>query len=135
MVVIWSILSVPTFSQPYSSSGRSILPRRSHTVKPSDIMENTISPLQRAFNAFLLSMPSQQLEDLVKHLHDVKAEEQRQSVFKNEHPSTRADPNSDLKHASSVLPSPKPRPASSRGRKAHAGKRRPLNSFIAFRSK
>lgn len=135
MVVILSVLSVPTFSQPYSSSGRNILPRQSHPVKPSVIMENTISPLQRAFNTFLLSMPPQQLEDLVKHLHDVKAQEQRQPVFKNENPSTRANPNPDSKHASSVLPSPKTRPASSRGKKVHAGKRRPLNSFIAFRSK
>ncbi|KAL4786451.1 mating-type protein MAT alpha 1-domain-containing protein [Aspergillus varians] len=97
-------------------------------------MENALSPLQRAFNAFLFSMPSQQLEDLVKHLQDVKAQEQRQSICRNEISAACASVKSDKRHASSILPSRKPRPASSRGKRVHAGKRRPLNSFIAFRS-
>ncbi|KAL4922172.1 mating-type protein MAT alpha 1-domain-containing protein [Aspergillus aurantiobrunneus] len=97
-------------------------------------MENTISPLQRAFNAFLLSMPPQQLEDLVKHLQDIKAQEQRQPVFRDKNRNIQANVDSDVNHASPVLPGPRPRPASSRGRRVHNGKRRPLNSFIAFRS-
>ncbi|KAL4930216.1 mating-type protein MAT alpha 1-domain-containing protein [Aspergillus undulatus] len=97
-------------------------------------MDNTISPLQRAFNAFLLSMPPQQLEDLVKYIQDVKAQEQSQQFFRNENPSTRSNAISDARRASSVSQDSKPRPTSSKGRRALDGKRRPLNSFIAFRS-
>ncbi|KAL4987050.1 mating-type protein MAT alpha 1-domain-containing protein [Aspergillus falconensis] len=97
-------------------------------------MENALSPLQRAFNAFLLSMPAQQLEDLVKHLQDVKAQEQRPPVFRNENPVIRTNTNQNANHTFPTLPGSKPRPASSRGRRVQDGKRRPLNSFIAFRS-
>ncbi|KAL4977251.1 mating-type protein MAT alpha 1-domain-containing protein [Aspergillus desertorum] len=97
-------------------------------------MENALSPLQRAFNAFLLSMPPQQLEDLVKHLQDVKAQEQRPPVFKTENPAIRTNTNQDANHTFSTFPGSKSRPVSSRGRRVHDGKRRPLNNFIAFRS-
>ncbi|KAL4906921.1 hypothetical protein BDW74DRAFT_176521 [Aspergillus multicolor] len=97
-------------------------------------MENAFSPLQRAFNAFLLSMPPQQLEDLIKHLQDIKAQEQRQPVFRNENPAIQTNRNPDTNHTLPVLPGSRLRPTSSRGRRAHDGKRRPLNSFIAFRS-
>ncbi|KAL5000812.1 mating-type protein MAT alpha 1-domain-containing protein [Aspergillus recurvatus] len=97
-------------------------------------MENALSPLQRAFNAFLLSMPPQQLEDLVKHLQDVKAQEQRLPVFRNENPAIRTNTNQDAIHTFPTLPGSKSRPTSSRARRVQDGKRRPLNSFIAFRS-
>ncbi|KAL2866006.1 mating-type protein MAT alpha 1-domain-containing protein [Aspergillus lucknowensis] len=97
-------------------------------------MENTMSPLQRAFNAFLLSMPPQQLEGLVKYLQDVKAQENGHALFRHEDPATHSGIIPDANHSSTVLPGPNNRPASSRGRKIHDGKRRPLNSFIAFRS-
>ncbi|KAL4866660.1 hypothetical protein BDV12DRAFT_210365 [Aspergillus spectabilis] len=97
-------------------------------------MDNALSPLQRAFNAFLLSMPPQQLEDLVKYLQNIKAQEQGQQVLRNEVPAIRTNVMPDATRGSTVLPGPNPRPAASRGRRAHDGKRRPLNSFIAFRS-
>ncbi|KAL4744998.1 hypothetical protein BDW72DRAFT_211883 [Aspergillus terricola var. indicus] len=97
-------------------------------------MENAFSPLQRAFNAFLLSMPPQQLDDLVKHLQDIKAQEQRPPVFRNEIPAIRTNTNQNAHHTFPTLPGSKHRPASSRGRRVQDGKRRPLNSFIAFRS-
>ncbi|KAL5337547.1 mating-type protein MAT alpha 1-domain-containing protein [Aspergillus crustosus] len=97
-------------------------------------MENALSPLQRAFNAFLLTMPPQQLEDLVKYLRDVKAQEQGQQVQRTEVPAARANTVPDTNRGSPVLLGPNPRPAAARGRRAQDGKRRPLNSFIAFRS-
>ncbi|KAL4739243.1 mating-type protein MAT alpha 1-domain-containing protein [Aspergillus similis] len=97
-------------------------------------MENTLSPLQRAFNAFLLSMPPQQLDDLVKHLQDVKAQEQRPPIFRTEIPAIRTNTNQDTHHTFPTLSGSKHRSASSRGRRVQDGKRRPLNSFIAFRS-
>ncbi|KAL4957613.1 mating-type protein MAT alpha 1-domain-containing protein [Aspergillus filifer] len=97
-------------------------------------MENTLSPLQRAFNAFLLSMPPQQLEDLVKYIQDVKAREQKQPFFRGETSDIHSNAIPDVNRTSTTPIDPKNRPASSRGRRPLDGKRRPLNSFIAFRS-
>ncbi|KAL4799420.1 mating-type protein MAT alpha 1-domain-containing protein [Aspergillus venezuelensis] len=97
-------------------------------------MENMLSPLQRAFNAFLLSMPPQQLEDMVKYIQDVKAQEQRQPFFRGETPANRSNAIPNVNRTSPTPMDPNNRPASSRGRRPQDGKRRPLNSFIAFRS-
>ncbi|KAL3454043.1 mating-type protein MAT alpha 1-domain-containing protein [Aspergillus insuetus] len=94
-----------------------------------------MTPLQRAFNGFLLSMPPQQLEDLLKYIQDRKAQENGRPILGNEDAASQPNLVPDANHAVSVLAGPNtPRPASARGRRAHEGKRRPLNSFIAFRS-
>ncbi|KAL4938073.1 hypothetical protein BDV06DRAFT_215412 [Aspergillus oleicola] len=97
-------------------------------------MNNTLSPLQLAFNAFLLSMPPQQLEDLAKYIQDIKAQKQRKPFFRSGNPAIRSNVIPDVDRTSCTPADSKPRPASSRGRRAQDGKRRPLNSFIAFRS-
>ncbi|KAL3466800.1 mating-type protein MAT alpha 1-domain-containing protein [Aspergillus heterothallicus] len=98
-------------------------------------MENAMTPLQRAFNGFLLSMPPQQLEDLVKYIQDIKARENGRPLLRNEDTTPQTDLITDVNRAAPVNAGlVTPRPSSARGKRTHEGKRRPLNSFIAFRS-
>lgn len=104
-----------------------------------------ISPLQRAFNSFLLTMPPRQLEELVEYLQTTKAHENGQSTKQLESDDqtpfeyTIPDGTSSEKKALNVnrgsVPA-NPAPKSSASRKRTRDKPlRPLNSFIAFRSR
>lgn len=103
-----------------------------------------LSPLQRAFNSFLLSMPSGQLEELLKYLQDAKAHESSQSTKPVRDNRTYVDyptpdhPASENATCSSTRPSvysAHAAPKSSASRKRVRDRPlRPLNSFIAFRS-
>lgn len=104
-----------------------------------------LSPLQRAFNSFLLTMPPRQLEELVEYLQNTRARENGQSTkqFEHNHPPfeyTIPDEISFEKKALDVdrgfVAPANPAPKSSTSRKRTRDKPlRPLNSFIAFRSK
>ncbi|KAE8379244.1 mating-type protein MAT alpha 1-domain-containing protein [Aspergillus bertholletiae] len=97
-------------------------------------METTMSPLQRAFNAFLMNMPPEQLEELLKYLQDEKAHENTQSSYPNKNIQPCLEFKADKNHGSTTSASPSHRSSASRGKRASDAKRRPLNSFIAFRS-
>lgn len=90
-----------------------------------------MTPLEQAFNSFLLTMPPHRLESLLKYLNEARAHEN--------------DPNPAVDGAAMnspfsaarrpTLPTPAaPRSPALRGKRFRAGKLRPLNSFIAFRS-
>nr|AZB52181.1 MAT1-1-1 [Aspergillus heterothallicus] len=96
-------------------------------------MENELSPLQRAFNLFLLSMPPDQLDELVKYIQVGKAQEISSPVHDWDIPAARLDTAQDNQHTVVLPDSAVTRPSSSRGKRSHDG-RRPLNWFIAFRS-
>lgn len=94
-------------------------------------MANIMTPLEQAFNSFLLTMPPHRLESLLKYLNEARAHEN--------------DPNPAVDSAAMnspfsathrpILPTPAaPRSPALRGKRFREGKLRPLNSFIAFRS-
>ncbi|KKK13071.1 hypothetical protein AOCH_007050 [Aspergillus ochraceoroseus] len=93
-----------------------------------------MSLLQNAFNSFLFNIPPKELEDLLKHLQNARAQEQRQPPPRNENPTNRINPSSDTVRGPAVRSTFNSRSTASRGRRIQDGKRRPLNSFIAFRS-
>nr|AZB52188.1 MAT1-1 [Aspergillus pseudoglaucus] len=97
-------------------------------------MEAELSPLQRAFNNFLLSMPPQQLEDLVKYIQNGKAQEVKSPVNEYDIPAARVENALDHQHGVALPDSAVTRPSSSRGKRSEKKRRRPLNRFIAFRS-
>ncbi|GLA12459.1 hypothetical protein AnigIFM62618_008404 [Aspergillus niger] len=97
-------------------------------------MDATTSPLQRAFNAFLLTMPPQQLEELLRYLQDTQAKANTQVAHENEQSTARSKPPLDTNNESAVQGSTNQRSHQTRGKRPQDGKRRPLNSFIAFRS-
>ena len=110
------------------------------------LMSSTgLSPLQRAFNSFLLAMPPRQLEELVEYLQNTRARENGQSTKQFEHDNhtpfeyTIPDEISSEKNALDVNRGSAP--ANSAPKSSTSCKRtrdkplRPLNSFIAFRSK
>lgn len=97
-------------------------------------MDATTSPLQRAFNAFLLTMPPQQLEELLRYLQDTRAKANNQVAHENEQSTARSKPPLDTNNESAVQGSTNQRSHQTRGKRPQDGKRRPLNSFIAFRS-
>ena len=93
-----------------------------------------MSPLQRAFNAFLMTMPPEQLEELLKYLQDAKAQGNPQSSYPNENLQPCLESKADKNHGSTIPASANSRSSTSRGKRVSDAKRRPLNSFIAFRS-
>ncbi|KAF7590153.1 hypothetical protein BBP40_003223 [Aspergillus hancockii] len=97
-------------------------------------METSTSPLQRAFNAFLLTMPPQQLEELLKYLQDARAQENKQVSYPSKNTRPHSEFNTDKSRGAVIPESSNLRSSSSRGRRVPDAKRRPLNSFIAFRS-
>ncbi|KAE8351484.1 mating-type protein MAT alpha 1-domain-containing protein [Aspergillus coremiiformis] len=97
-------------------------------------METAMSPLQRAFNAFLLTMPPEQLEELLKYLQDAKTQENTQASYPNENIQAGLEFSTDNSHRSVAPASSNTRSSASRGKRVSDAKRRPLNSFIAFRS-
>jgi hypothetical protein len=73
---------------------------------------------------------------LLKYIQDRKAQENGRPLLRNEDATPHANLIADVNYAGPAHAGPNtPRPASARGRRTHEGKRRPLNSFIAFRSK
>ncbi|RAL10537.1 uncharacterized protein BO97DRAFT_349077 [Aspergillus homomorphus CBS 101889] len=101
-------------------------------------MENPNTPLQRAFNAFLTTMPPQQLSELLQHLQDNMPQVTNKDIRPSHESETIAESsqaihdnaNATVDHGDPGTPTP-----ASRVKKApQEGKRRPLNSFIAFRS-
>ncbi|KAB8236785.1 mating-type protein MAT alpha 1-domain-containing protein [Aspergillus alliaceus] len=97
-------------------------------------MEATMSPLQRAFNAFLLTMPPEQLEELVKYIQDGRPQEISQPSHENEILQARLEFNTDNNNGAVIPASANTRSSTSRGKRGSEAKRRPLNNFIAFRS-
>lgn len=102
-----------------------------------------LSPLQRAFNSFLLSMPSHQLEELVEYLqarenHQSKSHVGRgnQTPIKYPTPDDTASEGTALSARRGSVASTNNASKSSAARRRNRDKPlRPLNSFIAFRSK
>lgn len=97
-------------------------------------MEAAISPLERAFNTFLMTMPPEQLEELLQYLQDTKAQENNGLQLPNATPATTANNALDNHHGAAVPVAATPRPLVTRAKRTQEGKKRPLNSFIAFRS-
>lgn len=96
------------------------------------------SPLQQAFNSFLLSMPSEQLEELVEYLHAREAHQPRNQTGRGsqapiEHPAS-GGTTSNARHGSVASTSATSKSLAAR-RRGRDKPLRPLNSFIAFRSK
>ncbi|RLM01760.1 hypothetical protein CFD26_106606 [Aspergillus turcosus] len=97
-------------------------------------MDAAISPLERAFNTFLMTMPPEQLEELLQYLQDTKAEENNGLQLPAATPDTAANYALDNNHGAAVPVAATPRTVVSRAKRTQEGKKRPLNSFIAFRS-
>ncbi|GFF83436.1 alpha mating-type protein MAT1-1-1 [Aspergillus lentulus] len=97
-------------------------------------MEAAISPLERAFNTFLMTMPPEQLEELLQYLQDTKAQENNGLLLPNATPANAANYALDNHHGAAVPVAATPRPLVTRAKRTQEGKKRPLNSFIAFRS-
>ncbi|KAL1999276.1 hypothetical protein VTN02DRAFT_4747 [Thermoascus thermophilus] len=97
-------------------------------------MATNISPLQRAFNNFLTTIPPKELEELVEYLHGLSAEGKNpirphaEGVL-----ATMASLDNNSRRPTSAVDAGV-RPIPSRGKRFREGKLRPLNSFIAFRS-
>ncbi|KAI9035435.1 mating-type protein MAT alpha 1 [Aspergillus affinis] len=97
-------------------------------------MDAGIHPLQAAFNAFLMTIPPNHLEELLKYIRDARSPQNNQFVRRNGNNRTRSEMTSDNRRGAVVPADPEPRTQPARGRRAPEGRRRPLNSFIAFRS-
>ncbi|RHZ57623.1 uncharacterized protein CDV56_107167 [Aspergillus thermomutatus] len=97
-------------------------------------MDAAISPLERAFNTFLMTMPAEQLEELLQYLQDTKAQENNALQLADATPAAAANYALDNHHGAAVPVAATPRPLVSRAKRTREGKKRPLNSFIAFRS-
>lgn len=107
------------------------------------LSSSELSPLQRAFNSFLLSMPSHQLEELVEYLqarenHQPKSHVGRGSQTQIGHPT----PDHVASGGTALDSRRGPVASTNNASKSSAARRRgrdkplrPLNSFIAFRSK
>lgn len=95
-------------------------------------MATAMAEFQDIFNAFLLSMTPEQLTGIIGRLQN-----QRNIAANHIQPQTENAAAPAL--ASNVGPlvpaNPVPCTPVLRGRRARGAKRRPLNSFIAFRSK
>ncbi|KAA8645453.1 uncharacterized protein ATNIH1004_006872 [Aspergillus tanneri] len=79
-------------------------------------------------------MPPKRLEELLKYLQDAKTQENNQPLQYNKNTHTRLVVDQDNNYHTAISTGENPRSQSSRGKHLHKGKRRPLNSFIAFRS-
>ncbi|KAG2421494.1 hypothetical protein HFD88_005469 [Aspergillus terreus] len=97
-------------------------------------METEISPLQRAFNSFLLTMPTKELEELLKYLQDARAQEDSDNYHPGEDIQAHTEARPDSRRITAVPTRASGRSSASRGRHIQDVKKRPLNSFIAFRS-
>lgn len=95
-------------------------------------MATAIGSLQDAFHAFLLSMSPEELNGLVARLHTAGDNVVRS--VQNPVGNISARPL-DTDSGPSVRRNPAPRTSVLRGRRPLEKKRRPLNSFMAFRSK
>ncbi|KAH3605136.1 hypothetical protein KXV38_007976, partial [Aspergillus fumigatus] len=73
-------------------------------------MEAAISPLERAFNTFLMTMPPEQLEELLQYLQDTKAQENNGLQLPNATPATTANNALDNHHGAAVPVAATPRP-------------------------
>ncbi|EAW09208.1 putative MAT alpha mating-type protein [Aspergillus clavatus NRRL 1] len=98
-------------------------------------MEAANSPLERAFNTFLLSMPAEQLEELLKYLQDARAQSNNTVLLPAASVAAiSTSPLSDNRRDATVTPRATSRTSVVRSRRGQEGRKRPLNSFIAFRS-
>lgn len=97
-------------------------------------MAANVSPLQRAFNNFLTTIPQKELEELLEYLHSLNAGGNNPIPPHAEGaPAAIASVENNNRRPTSAL-NAGIRPMSSRGKRFREGKLRPLNSFIAFRS-
>nr|AZB52182.1 MAT1-1-1 [Aspergillus fennelliae] len=96
-------------------------------------MDAAISPLERAFNTFLTTMPAEQLEELLQYLQDTKAQENNGMQLPDATPDNAANYALDNGNGAAVPVAATPRTLVSRAKRTQEGKKRPLNSFIAFR--
>jgi hypothetical protein len=91
-----------------------------------------LNPLQRAFNLFIMNLPSEDLNDLVGFLRE---SDDAESIFgQNEFMRQTNEVLLALSAQEHSPASPTGSTRSARGRKTTDRKLRPLNSFIAFRS-
>ncbi|PYI17164.1 hypothetical protein BO99DRAFT_464175 [Aspergillus violaceofuscus CBS 115571] len=97
-------------------------------------MDNPNTPLQRAFNTFLTTMPPQQLSELLQHLQDTMPQNNNAPSHETETPGESSQFALDNANASVDLGERGTPVPASRAKRAQDSKRRPLNSFIAFRS-
>ncbi|KAJ9273744.1 transcriptional regulator family: HMG [Paecilomyces variotii] len=88
------------------------------------------TPLQRAFNAFLMAMPPGELEELLRYLHDHNTSTAGRAAQATEVAPIAAAPVADGTDKNGT----RNRVTAARGKRFREGKLRPLNSFIAFRS-
>jgi hypothetical protein len=107
---------------------------REKTISLLFEMDAAISPLERAFNTFLMTMPPEQLGELLQYLQDTKAAGNNGLQLPDATPDTPANYALDNNHGAAVPVAATPRPVVSRAKRTQEGKKRPLNSFIAFRS-
>lgn len=98
-------------------------------------MDARMHHLHAAFNAFLMTIPPNHLEDLLRYIRDNRPPQNAQLARRSGNNRPRAEVNTDNNQGAAVPARPDARPQNSRGRRANEGRRRPLNSFIAFRSK
>lgn len=93
------------------------------------------TPLQRAFNNFLMAMPPCELEELLRYLHDYNTSAVDHVPQISEATSrTHESAINGADKAGFGCPDTRSKATASRGRRFREGKLRPLNSFIAFRS-
>ncbi|PYH80788.1 hypothetical protein BO82DRAFT_312417 [Aspergillus uvarum CBS 121591] len=97
-------------------------------------MDNPNTPLQRAFNTFLTTMPPQQLSELLHHLQDTMPQNINVPSHETETPGESSQSALDNANASVDHGERGTQVPASRAKRAQDSKRRPLNSFIAFRS-
>lgn len=94
-----------------------------------------MNPLQRAFNLFILTLPTQDLNDLVSFVR--QSDDAESLLSQNEfmrQTSEVLDALSAQEHSPVSPGSPNVCTRSVRGKKTTDRKLRPLNSFIAYRS-
>lgn len=83
-------------------------------------LREQLNPLQDAFNLFMLTMPRQKLNELVQYVNSPEAEQVRSQVQHGRHSSVASGASTSRAAAR---------------RRGRGRQLRPLNSFIAFRSK
>lgn len=107
------------------------------------LSSSELSPLQRAFNSFLLSMPSQQLEELVAYLQARENHQPKSHAgHGNQTPTDYATSDNTVLGGTALSARRGSAASTNNTSKSSAARRRgrdkplrPLNSFIAFRSK
>ncbi|PYH44972.1 mating-type protein MAT alpha 1 [Aspergillus saccharolyticus JOP 1030-1] len=97
-------------------------------------MDDSNSPLHRAFSSFLTNMPAQQLSELLQHVQGNKTDGNTRVSHDHEAAGESSQAVLDNANASVDHRGRATQASASRAKRTPDAKRRPLNSFIAFRS-